>query len=338
MQRLPARFLITLMLLFASALAAAQTATDGLPSWNNGAAKAAIVAFVQRVTTPGTPDFVPAPERIATFDNDGTLWSEQPLYFQGMFMLDRVRALAPEHPEWRTQPGPFRAALNGDVKGVMASGMPGIEAIIAATHAGMSADDFEATVHAWVATARHPTKNVPYTQLVFQPMLELMNYLRANDFKTYIVSGGGADFMRAFALDVYGIPPEQVIGSTLDAKYELRSGVPTIVKTPKIVLIDDEAGKPVGIYRHIGRRPIFAAGNSDGDKQMLEYTTVPRSAQDTRPRLGMLVRHTDGEREWAYDRKSHIGTLNQALDDAKGRGWLVVDMKNDWLSVFPPAK
>ena len=337
MPMLSRRIFVSLALCAASSLAAAQAATDALPSWKDGAAKAAIVAFVQRVTRPGTPDFVPADERVATFDNDGTLWAEQPLYFQGLFTFDRIRAMAPEHPEWQTTE-PFKSVLAGNMKGVMASGMTGLQKIIAATHAGMSADDFEASVRAWVATARHPTRNVPYTQLVYQPMLELLGYLRANDFKTYIVSGGGIDFMRVFAQAVYGIPPEQVVGSTGDAKFEMRNGVPTIVKTDKLVLLDDNVGKPVGIYRHIGRRPILAAGNSDGDKQMLEYTTIARNAQDTRPRLGLIVHHTDAQREWAYDRNSHIGKLDKALDDAPRRGWQVVDMRGDWLTVFPPAR
>jgi phosphoglycolate phosphatase-like HAD superfamily hydrolase len=311
-----------------------QTASDPLPSWNDGPTKSSIIEFVQRVTTEGGPGFVPAEERIATFDNDGTLWSEQPVYFQALFALDRVKAMAPQHPEWQQSPA-FKAAVAGDMQGLLATGEKGVMEVLLTAHAGMAAQDFAASVRDWLATAKHPKTGMPFTSMVFQPMLELLTYLRANGFKTFIVTGGGIDFVRVFAESVYGVPPEQVVGTTTNSTFEMVDGVPTIVKTAKIVLVDDKAGKPVGIYQHIGRRPIFAAGNSDGDQQMLEYTTIPRDANDTRPRLGLLVHHTDAAREWAYDRDSHIGTLDKALDAAPERGWLVVDMKNDWNRMYP---
>jgi len=305
-----------------------------LPSWNDGAARTAIIDFVEKVTKEGGPDFVPEAERIATFDNDGTLWTEQPLYFQGLFALDQIREKAPEHPEWKTTE-PFKSVLAGDTKAVMASGMDGLMKIIGASHTDMTADEFSSSVSRWLNTAQHPTKKRPYNELIYQPMLELLDYLRANGFKTFIVSGGGVDFMRVFAEEAYGIPPEQVIGSTLDAKFEMRDGIPTIVKTGDLLLNDDKAGKPVGIYRHIGRRPIFAAGNSDGDLQMLEYTTIARSAEDTSPRFALIVHHTDAEREWAYDRESHIGQLDKGIEEAKQRNWTLVDMKADWKTIYP---
>jgi len=311
----------------------AQTA-DPLPSWNDGASKTAIINFVEKVTKEGGSDFVALPERIATFDNDGTLWSEQPLYFQGLFALDQVREQAPNHPEWKTEE-PYKSVLAGDTKAVMASGMDGLMKIIGASHANVTSEEFAASVSEWLSTAQHPTKKQPYNELVYQPMLELLDYLRANGFKTFIVSGGGIDFMRVFAEQAYGIPPEQVIGSTLDAKFEMRDGVPTIVKTGDLLLNDDKVGKPVGIYRHIGRQPIFAAGNSDGDLQMLQYTTIARDAEDTTPRFGLIVHHTDAEREWAYDKDSHIGKLDQGLVEAEQRNWTVVDMKADWKKVYP---
>jgi phosphoglycolate phosphatase-like HAD superfamily hydrolase len=274
--------------------------------------------------------------RIATFDNDGTLWSEQPVYFQGRFALDRVRAMAADHPEWHNTE-PFKSVIAGDMKGLMATGKEGLEKVLLATHANMTAEQFEASVRDWLETAKHPKTGKLFTQMIFQPMLELLDYLRANDFKTFIVSGGGIDFMRVFSEKVYGIPPEQVIGTMIDAKFEMRDGVPTIVKTGKLILMDDKVGKPVGIYRNIGRRPILAAGNSDGDLQMLQYTTIARDRHDTTPRFGMIVHHTDAEREWAYDRKSHIGRLDKALDEASQRGWVVVDMKADWSQIYPGA-
>lgn len=305
---------------------------DPLPSWNDTAPKKAIVAFVEKVTKEGGPDFVPPNERIATFDNDGTLWAEQPIYFQLAFAIDRVKALAPEHPEWKTEE-PFASVLKNDVKGLMASGEKGLLQIVAATHAGLTTDDFNRIVKEWIKTARHPKYDRAYNACVYQPMLELLAYLRANGFKTFIVSGGGVEFMRAFAEETYGIPPEQVVGSSGVVKFETRGGAPALVKTAKVEFIDDGPGKPVGINRFIGRRPIAAFGNSDGDQQMLEWTTAGPGA-----RFALLVHHTDGEREVAYDRKSHIGKLDKALDEAKAKGWTVVSMKDDWKAVFPPTK
>lgn len=304
-------------------------AADALPSWNDGPAKSAIVAFVDKVTTPGTPDFVEPPKRIAVFDNDGTLWSEQPMYVQLAFLLDRVKALAPQHPEWKDKPL-YKAALEGDLKTLGEFGAGGLAELTAATHAGMSSEEFEGIVTDWLATARHPKFDRPYTKLVYQPMLELMDYLRANGFKTFIVSGGGIDFMRPWAEKTYGIPPEQVVGSSIEVKYETIDGKPVLVRLPEIRFVDDKAGKPVGIHFHIGRRPIAAFGNSDGDLEMLTYTTAGSG-----PRFGLLVHHTDAEREYAYDRNSPFGKLDKALDAAKARDWTVVDMKNDWKTVFP---
>ncbi len=323
--------LVALVLLLASA---AHAAPDPLPSWNDTPAKAAIIAFVEGATDPDSSAFVPVPERVATFDNDGTLWSEQPLYFQGFWALERIRQLAPGHPEWQQQE-PYRSALNGDMQGMMAGGEEPLLHMLLAAHSNVSAQDFAASVANWIETARHPGTGMKFSDMVFQPMLELMDYLRARQFKVYIVSGGGIDFLRVFAEERYGIPPEQVVGSTLDAKFEIRDGVPTITKQPKLLLLDDKAGKPVGIYRHIGRRPIFAAGNSDGDMQMLQYTTLRTGADDTTPRFGLIVHHTDAEREFAYDRDSSMGKLDMALDAAPDEGWLLVDMKRDWNRVYP---
>ena len=310
---------------------------DPLPSWNNTAAKEAIISFVGKVTSKGSPDFVPPAERIATFDNDGTLWSEQPMYFQLLFALDRVRALAPQHPEWKNKE-PFASLLKGNVKAALAGGEKAIAEIVMATHAGMTTEEFEAVVVKWIATARHPTTGKLYTEMVYQPMLELLAYLRANGFKTFIVSGGGIEFMRPWTENVYGIPPEQVVGSSIKTQFQLRDAKPVLFRLAEIDFVDDKAGKPVGIHSHIGRRPIFAAGNSDGDLQMLQYTTIARSPGDTTPRFGLIVHHTDAQREWAYDRNSHIGQLDKALDEALQRGWLVVDMKNDWKVVYPTER
>ena len=310
-----------------SVLAAAPA--DPLPSWNDTAPKKVIVAFVARVTKQGSPDFVPAPERIATFDNDGTLWAEQPMYFQGLFLIDRVKALAPRHPEWKTRQ-PFAELLKGDMKGVAAAGEKGLMALFAATHTGMTTDEFAKTAGDWIATAKHPKTGKLYTQMVYQPMLELLAYLRANGFKTFIVSGGGVEFVRVWTERVYGIPPEQVIGSSLKLKHEVRDGKPVLVKLPTVDLNDDKEGKPIGIQSRIGRRPIAAFGNSDGDLQMLQWTMAGGG-----PRFALIVHHTDAEREWAYDRASHIGRLDKALDEGRAKGWTVVSMKDDWKSIFP---
>jgi phosphoglycolate phosphatase-like HAD superfamily hydrolase len=300
-----------------------------LPSWNEGASKQSIVDFVTRVTDPASPDFVTEPERIATFDNDGTLWAEQPMYFQLLFAIDRVKAMAPEHPEWTTQQ-PFKAVLDGDMEALAAGGEHGLLELGMATHGGMTTVEFEAIVRNWLATAKHPTTDRPYTEMVYQPMLELLDYLRANGFKTFIVSGGGIEFMRPWVEEVYGIPPEQVVGSSIKTKFEMRDEAPVLVRLPELDFIDDKEGKPVGIHSHIGRRPIAAFGNSDGDLQMLQWT-----AAGDGPSLCLYVHHTDAEREWAYDRESHIGRLDKGLGEAAERGWTVVDMKNDWKVVFP---
>lgn len=308
--------------------ATAAQAADPLPSWNDGASKQAIVKFVERVTREGSPDFVALPERIATFDNDGCLWAEQPMYFQLMFALDRVKALAPQHPEWATQE-PFAALLKGDVKAALAGGEKAIAEIMMTTHSGMTTEEFDKVVKDWIATARHPVTKEPFTAMIYQPMLEVLKYLRANGFKTFIVSGGGIEFMRPWAERVYGIPPEQVVGTSGGLKFEMRDGKPVLVKLPTLVHNDDKEGKPVGIQRHIGRRPIAAFGNSDGDLQMLQWTCLAGG-----PRLCVYVHHTDDKREWAYDRNSHIGKLDKGLDEAKARGWTVVSMKQDWERIF----
>ncbi|MCM3870383.1 MAG: haloacid dehalogenase-like hydrolase [Pyrinomonadaceae bacterium] len=307
-------------------------AADPLPSWNDGAAKQSIVDFVKRVTTRGGKDFVPEPERIAVFDNDGTLWAEQPMYFQLLFALDRVKVLAPQHPEWKTTE-PFASLLKGDVKGALAGGQKALVEIMMAAHAGMTTQEFEQIVKDWIATAKHPVSKRPYTEMVYQPMLELLAYLRAHGFKTFIVSGGGIEFMRPWTEKVYGIPPEQVVGSSIKTKFDMSSGQPVLMRLPEVNFIDDGPGKPVGINEHIGRRPIAAFGNSDGDLQMLQWTAAGNGA-----RFCLYVHHTDAEREWAYDRTSHIGKLDKGLDEATQRGWTVVDMKKDWKTIFEPAK
>jgi phosphoglycolate phosphatase-like HAD superfamily hydrolase len=303
-------------------------AQEPLPSWNDTAPKQAIVAFVERVTKLGSPDFVPPAERIATFDNDGTLWAEQPIYFQLVFAFDRVKALAPQHPEWKDKE-PFASVLKGDLKGALAGGEAAILQIMTVTHSGMTTEEFEKIVREWITTARHPKTGKLYTEMVYPPMLELLDYLRANDFKTFIVSGGGIDFMRVFAERVYGIPPEQVVGSSGKLSFEMREGGPVLVKLPELNVHDDNAAKPIEIQMHIGRRPIFSFGNSDGDLQMLQWTAAGGGA-----RFMGLVHHTDAEREWAYDRKSPIGELDKALDTAQAGGWTIVDMKNDWKRIF----
>ena len=316
-------------LLCALACATFCRAADPLPSWNDGAAKRSIVEFVEKVTKPASPDFVPVPERIATFDNDGCLWAEQPMYFQAFFIFDRIKQLAPQHPEWKTKE-PFASVLKGDMKSALAGGEHALLEMAMATHAGTTTEEFEQIVKDWLATAKHPTTRRPYTEMVYQPMLELLAYLRANGFKTFIVSGGGIEFMRPWTEKVYGIPPEQVVGSSIKTKFELRDGKPVLARLPELNFIDDKAGKPVGIQQHIGRRPIAAFGNSDGDFQMLEWTTSGKGA-----RFGMIVHHDDAAREWAYDRESHIGRLDRGLDEAPKRGWTVVGMKDDWRVVFP---
>jgi phosphoserine phosphatase len=319
--------LATLLLLLLSGFA---FAADPLPSWNEGESKKSITAFVQQVTTAGSKHFVPTEQRIAVFDNDGTLWSEKPMYFQLAFALDRVKALAPEHPEWKEQQ-PFKAALEGDMAAVAKGGEHALLQLVMGTHAGITTEEFSQVVTDWLATARHPTTGKAYTEMVFQPMLELLDYLRANGFKTFIVSGGGIEFMRPWVEKVYGIPPEQVVGSSIVTEFEMRDGKPVLVRMPKINFIDDKAGKPVGINQHIGRRPIAAFGNSDGDLQMLQWTSAGE------PGFGAILHHTDSEREWAYDRESSVGRLDQALDLAPGAGWTVIDMKKDWNRVYPPV-
>jgi phosphoserine phosphatase len=310
-----------------------QAITDPLPSWSDGTTKKSIIEFVSRITKEANPDFVPPAERMAVFDNDGTLWAEQPIYFQVAFAIDRVQALAPEHPEWKTQP-PFSEVLDGDLKALAASGEKGLVELVMATHTGMTTDDFARTVRDWLATAQHPRFKRPYIDLVYQPMLELMVYLRANGFKTFIVSGGTVEFMRVFSERIYGIPPEQVVGTTFVTKFLMKEdGTPVLVRQPKVDFIDDGPGKPVGINKFIGRRPVIAFGNSDGDLQMLQWTAAGNGA-----RLIGLVHHTDAEREWAYDRVSLVGRLDKALDEATWRGWLVVDMKKDWKVIFPFQK
>jgi len=301
---------------------------DPLPSWNAGPVKESIVRFVTAVTDKSGPDFVPPAERIATFDNDGTLWSESPVYFQLLFAMDRVKALAPQHPEWKTQQ-PFKAVLEDDMEALADAGEQGLIQLVMATHAGMTTEEFSQTVGQWLATAQHPRFKRPYTQLVYQPMLELLEYLRANGFKTFIVSGGGIEFMRPWVESVYGIPPEQVVGSSIKSAFEMREDGPVLVRLPEVNFIDDKAGKPVGINQHIGRRPIAAFGNSDGDLQMLQWTAAGEGA-----RFMLIVHHTDDKREWAYDRDTHVGRLDKALAEADKHGWTVVDMKQDWKQVF----
>ncbi|WEL57729.1 HAD family hydrolase [Pseudomonas kermanshahensis] len=304
-------------------------AADPLPAWREGPSRTSILAFVKDVTTEGGPRYVAPAERIAVFDNDGTLWSEQPMYFELLFALDEVKRLAPQHPQWRKEQ-PFKAVLENDQQALAAQGMDGLLKIVAATHSGMSTQQFSAVAREWLASARHPRSGRPYTEMVFQPMLELLGYLRANGFKTYIVSGGEVAFMRAFAEEVYGIPPEQVIGTTLGAKFEDQVGTLSIQRLPNIQHNDDGPGKPVSIDAVIGRRPILAFGNSDGDLQMLQWTMAGQGA-----RFAGLVHHTDQRREWAYDRKSHFGRLDKALDQAQTQGWTVVDMAREWRRVYP---
>jgi hypothetical protein len=311
-------------------IAASAFAAVPLPSWNDGGAKSAIIAFVEKVTKDGGPDFVPVPERIATFDNDGTLWCEQPMYFQMIFAFDRIKAMADDHPDWKEKE-PFKFVLAGDMKAFGATGQKGLLEVIATTHSGMTVEDFHTTVREWMRTARHPRFNRPYNRCIYQPMHELLVYLRANKFKTFIVSGGGIEFMRPWVGKAYGIPPQQVVGSSGVVKFEMRDGKPVLLKTAKVEFVDDGPGKPVGINHFIGRRPTMAFGNSDGDLEMLQWTTAGDGA-----RFGLIVHHTDAEREYAYDYPSRIGQLKEALAKAPSQGWTVVDMKKDWKTIFPP--
>ncbi|HKZ05473.1 MAG TPA: HAD family hydrolase [Methylomirabilota bacterium] len=322
-------FTILAAVALATAVSGAQ-AQDALPSWNEGPSKKAVREFVAKVTRAGGPDFVPPPERVAVFDNDGTLWAEQPMYFQLAFAIDRVKALAPQNPEWKDKE-PFASVLKGDLHAALAGGQRAIGEIVMATHADITTEEFERVVKEWTTTARHPKTGRPYTEMVYQPMLELLAYLRANGFKTFIVSGGGIDFMRPWVERVYGIPPEQVVGSRIKTRYEAGGGAPKLMRLPELDFIDDKAGKPVGIHSHIGRRPIAAFGNSDGDQQMLEWTQAGGGT-----RLMMLVRHDDAAREWAYDAQSKIGTFSDALLAlAKQNGWRVISMQKDWRRIFP---
>ena len=323
-------FTLGFVLVFGS-LATAQT-VDSLPSWNDGKTKQSIIEFVAKVTEKGSPDFVPPAERIAVFDNDGTLWAEQPMYFQLLSALDCVKVLAPQHPEW-TDKEPFASLLKGDVKGALAGGEHAILEIVMATHAGNTTEQFEKIVKDWISSAKHPTTKRPYTEMVYQPMLEVLAYLRANGFKTFIVSGGGIEFMRPWTEKIYGIPPEQVVGSSIKVKLEMQEGTPVLVRLPELNFLDDKEGKPVAINQQIGRRPIAAFGNSDGDLQMLQWTTAGQG-----PRFALYVHHTDSEREWAYDRKSSIGRLDKGLDEAQAKGWTVVDMRQDWKVIYPHEK
>ena len=312
--------------------AAAFAESDPLPSWNNTATKEAIIEFVKKVTEKSSPDYVSPAERIATFDNDGTLWSEQPAYFQALFIVDRIKQLAPQHTEWQNEE-PFASVLKGDLKNAFAGGERALVELAMVTHADTTTDEFKDIVNDWINSAKHPKTGRLYTEMVFQPMLELLDYLRGRGFKIFIVSGGGIEFMRPWTERVYGIPPEQVIGSSIKTKYEMRDGKPVLNRLPELNFIDDKEGKPIGINQHIGRRPIMAFGNSDGDFQMLEWTTAGKGL-----RIGLLVHHTDGQREWAYDRDSHIGRLERGLDEGPRRGWIIVNMKDDWKVIYPFEK
>lgn len=302
---------------------------DPLPSWNDGKTKSSIIDFVSDVTNPASANFIQVEDRIATFDNDGNLWSEQPMYFQLFFAIDRVKDLAPDHPEWKTEQ-PFKAVLENNIEELAKQGVPGLLKLVMVSHAGVTTDEFETIVKNWLATAKHPRFNRPYTDLVYQPMLELLDYLRANDFKTFIVSGGGIEFMRPWVEGVYGIPKDQVVGSSVKTQFVIKDGNPVIERLPEIDFIDDKEGKPVGINRFIGRKPVFASGNSDGDLAMMQYT-----ASGEGKRFMLYLHHTDADREWAYDRESHIGQLDKGLDEAAEKGWTVIDMKNDWKVIYP---
>jgi len=322
------RSLSVALLAMLLAVAARAQAADPLPSWNDGAAKARIVAFVEAVTQTGGKDFVAPADRVAVFDNDGTLWSEQPMYFQLAFAIDRARAMVAKNPALASRPS-VKAAAAGDMKALAATGEKGLLELVALTHAGNTSEEFAQIVGEWIKSARHPTFKRPYTELTYKPMRELLDYLRANGFKTWIVSGGGIEFLRVMSEELYGVPPEQVVGSSIKTRYEVRNGKPAIVRLPEIDFIDDKAGKPVGIHKFIGRRPIAAFGNSDGDFEMLEWTTTGPG-----PRLGVIVHHDDAQREFAYDRASHVGKLVRGLDEGPARGWTIVSVKNDWKQVY----
>ena len=302
---------------------------DPLPSWNESNSKTAIIEFVRKTTEEGGVDFIPVADRVACFDNDGTLWSEQPMYFQLAFAIDRIMAMAQEHPEWATTQ-PYKALLEGDMETVMAGGEHALLEIVMTTHAGMTTDEFASTVKTWLATATHPKTGKRYNEMIYQPMLELLHYLRANDYKTFIVSGGGVDFMRPWVEEAYGIPADQVVGSSGKVKFEVVDGGPVLKKLPELNFIDDKEGKPVGIHQYIGKRPIFTGGNSDGDYAMLQWTS-----KGPGPRFGLIIHHTDADREWAYDSVSHIGRLKKGLEDAATYPWTIVDMKSDWKVIYP---
>ncbi len=303
---------------------------DPLSSWHEGPTKQAIINFVTNTTKEGSVDFIPVADRIACFDNDGTLWSEQPMYFQFAFALDQVKVMAPQHPEWKNKQ-PFKALLEGDLKTALAGGEKALLEIVMATHSGMTTEEFDKTVIDWMATAKHPKTGKHYNEMIFQPLVELLNYLRTNGYKTFIVSGGGVDFMRPWVEQAYGIPPNQVVGSSIKVKYDTLNGKPVLIKLPELNFIDDKQGKPVGIHQHIGKRPVFTVGNSDGDYAMLQWTTTATGY----PRFGMIIHHTDSVREWAYDRDSHIGKLEKGLDDAAKYNWKIVDMKEEWKNIYP---
>jgi phosphoglycolate phosphatase-like HAD superfamily hydrolase len=318
-------WVVALALFFSSSVNAA----DPLPSWNDNSPKKAIMEFVAAVTNKNSKDYVEPIDRIATFDNDGTLWIEYPMYTQMLFSVDRIKKLAPQHPDWKIRQ-PFKGVLEDDMEAVAATGMKGLLEIVMASHSGMTAVEFEEEASKWLATTRQPRFKRLYTELVYQPQLELLDYLRKNGFRTFIVSGGGVAFMRPVTQEIYGIPPEKVIGSSIVTEYQVRDDKSELIRMPKINFINDKEAKPVGIYQHIGRRPILAFGNSDSDMQMVEYTTSGEGR-----RLGLFVHHTDDGREYAYDRKSKVGKLDKALDQADANGWIIVDMKNDWKTIFP---
>jgi phosphoserine phosphatase len=320
---------ILFTILFFSSYPKQNDSVDPLPSWNEGKSKQAIIDFVTNTTVEGNKDFIPVADRIAVFDNDGTLWSEQPYYFQLQFALDRIKEMAPQHLEWKTNPL-LTAVVNNDLKTVLGSGEKGLMEIVMTSHTGITTTEFEQIIKEWINRARHPKTNKLYKEMVYQPMLELLDYLRANGFKTYIVSGGGIEFMRPWTEEVYGTPAEQVIGSSIKTKFEIIDGKPVLLRLPEIDFIDDKEGKPIGINKFIGKRPIAAFGNSDGDLQMLQWT----AAGDGK-RLMVYIHHTDAQREWSYDRDSHIGKLDKGLDEANSKGWTIVDMKNDWKKVYP---